>query len=257
MMTNYLLPNVLSTLLLVGLLGAQTAHADAHLPADPAISTDFLMGQFDPAKRSDFSKISTRYASRNGMYMQSTAYDAFKAMHRDAELAGVKLVIQSAARNFYQQKAIWEGKWDGKRSVGDIRNIQKAIKDPMLRARKILEYSSMPGSSRHHWGTDIDLNAFNNSYFASGTGKRVYDWLVQNAPRYGFCQPYTAKSELRPTGYNEEKWHWSFRPLSQQYTAQSRLRIYDAMFRGFRGSETAQGIGIVENYVLGINPVCR
>ena len=38
------------------------------------------------------------------------------------------------------------------------------------------------------------------------------DWLVQNGASYGFCQPYTAG---RCAGYNEEKWHWSYMPLSE------------------------------------------
>ncbi|NJK84501.1 MAG: M15 family metallopeptidase [Saprospiraceae bacterium] len=44
--------------------------------------------------------------------------------------------------------------------------------NPQERALKILKYSSMPGTSRHHWGTDIDLNSFSNSYFEQGEGKK-------------------------------------------------------------------------------------
>lgn len=224
---------------------------------DPQLSESFLMGKYSASKNGNFVRISSKYASRSGMYMQRLPYDAFKAMYKDAKNSGVNLKIISATRSFYHQKSIWEGKWDGKRKVGGIKNIKRSIKDPIARARKILEYSSMPGSSRHHWGTDIDLNAFNNRYFESGKGKKTYDWLVNNAPRYGFCQPYTQKSNARPTGYNEEKWHWSFRPLSKHYTEQAQIRLFDEKFGGFRGSNTAAHIGILKNYVLGINPYCR
>ena len=224
---------------------------------DHALSERFLMGKYSASKHGDFVKISSKYASRSGMYMQRLPYDAFQAMHRDAKNSGVNLKIISATRSFYHQKSIWEGKWNGKRAVGGIKNIKRSIQDPVKRAKKILEYSSMPGSSRHHWGTDIDLNAFNNSYFSSGQGKKTYSWLVKNAPRYGFCQPYTPKSGERPTGYNEEKWHWSFRPLSKHYTEQAQIRLFDSKFSGFRGSNTAAQIGILKNYVLGINPYCR
>jgi len=74
------------------------------------------------------------------------------------------------------------------------------------------------GTSRHHWGTDIDLNSFNNKYFESGKGKKIYDWLTSNASSFGFCQPYTPKGDHRPHGYNEEKWHWSYQPVSQDIT---------------------------------------
>lgn len=220
-------------------------------------SERFLLGKFTVSRQAGFVKISKKYASRSGMYMQSLAYDAFRAMYRDAKTKGINLKILSATRNFAHQKSIWEAKWTGKRQVGGVRNIHRVVKEPVARARKILEYSSMPGSSRHHWGTDIDLNAFNNHYFATGIGKKTYNWLVNNAPRYGFCQPYTAKSAQRPFGYNEEKWHWSFQPLSQYYTEQAELRLSDTKFRGFKGSETAARIGVLKHYVLGINADCR
>ncbi|RVU84248.1 D-alanyl-D-alanine carboxypeptidase family protein [Leucothrix sargassi] len=223
---------------------------------DSSISDSFLMGKYSASKRSDFVKISTRHASRAGMYLQRLPYDAFKAMYNDAKNSGVTLKIISATRSFYHQKSIWEAKWTGKRRVGDIRNITRTIKNHEQRAVKILEYSSMPGSSRHHWGTDIDLNSFTNSYFASGQGKKTYDWLVQNAPRYGFCQPYTAKGKDRTSGYNEEKWHWSFQPLAGHYTQQAKLRLSDSNFTGFAGASTATRIGIINKYVLGINPRC-
>ena len=156
---------------------------DFTISPETIVSDGFLMGRFSASKRNDFIRIEKRFASRAGMYMQKLPYDAFKAMHSDAKQSGINLKILSAARSFYHQKSIWEAKWNGKRKVGGIRNIKRSIKDPVRRAQKILEYSSMPGSSRHHWGTDIDLNAFNNRDFEAGAGKRVYQWLVKNAPR--------------------------------------------------------------------------
>ena len=230
--------------------------SDVTFNPEAAVSDRFLMGQFSASKRNDFVRINKRYASRSGMYLQKLPYDAFKAMHAEAKQSGITLKILSASRSFYHQKSIWEAKWNGKRRVGGIRNIKRTIKDPIKRAQKILEYSSMPGSSRHHWGTEVDLNAFNNSYFQKGQGKKVYNWLVKNAPRYGFCQPYTQKNASRPHGYNEEKWHWSFKPLAANYTRQAQLRLNDNIFNGFDGSKTATRIGIINRYVLGIHANC-
>ena len=255
--------NLVSKIALLLLGAVTTFHSPlrANTPSlsiDPAtvVSDRFLMGQFSASKRNDFVRISKRYASRKGMYLQKLPYDAFKAMHTDAKLNGINLQILSASRSFYHQKSIWEAKWNGKRRVGGIRNITRTIKNPTKRAQKILEYSSMPGSSRHHWGTEIDLNSFSNSYFERGQGKRTYDWLVANAPRYGFCQPYTRKDANRPNGYNEEKWHWSFKPLAASYTQQARHRLTDDIFKGFDGANTARRIGIINRYVLGIHAHC-
>jgi len=200
-------------------LSANTAGTQVEVDPHTIVSDGFLMGKFNADERKYFVRINKRYASRDGMYMQKLPYDAFRAMHAEAKKEGISLKILSALRSFGHQKSIWEAKWNGKRRVGSIRNIKRSIKDPIKRAFKILEYSSMPGSSRHHWGTDIDLNDFTNRYFEQGYGKKVYAWLVKNAPRYGFCQT-------------------------------------DNIFTGFRGSNTATRIGIIDRYVLGIHPNC-
>jgi len=223
---------------------------------DSSITLDFLMGKFKPETHSDFVKIEKKYASRAGMFLHKKTYDAFKKMHSAAKADGINLTIRSATRNFQSQKGIWEAKWTGQRKVENGQDVSKTIPDPKLRALKILEYSSMPSTSRHHWGTDIDINAFTNEYFSKGKGKKEYDWLVANAASFGFCQPYTPKGSERPNGYNEEKWHWSYLPLSKPLIDQAKLRFKNEMVKGFKGAETAAQIDVVNNYVLGINQEC-
>ena len=215
----------------------------------------YLMGKFDPAKHASFVKIEPPYADNNERYLRKDTYEAFKKMHEAAQKDGIKLTIISATRNFESQKGIWEAKWNGQRLVGD-ENISQTIPDPRQRALKILEYSSMPGSSRHHWGTDVDLNELNDAHFQSGVGKKTYQWLRAHAAEYGFCQPYSPKGADRPAGYNEEKWHWSYMPVAKKLTALAAQQLKDNMIDGFKGSETAKSIGIVEKYVLGINQEC-
>jgi LAS superfamily LD-carboxypeptidase LdcB len=114
----------------------------------------------------------------------------------------------------------------------------------------------MPGTSRHHWGTDIDLNALEDEWFLEGEGKRIYDWLRNNAGRFGFCQTYTVKDADRPNGYEEEKWHWTYAPVSKLILQSARLVMTNQNLNGFEGSETASEIEVLENYVLGIHPDC-
>ncbi|MCB9315621.1 MAG: M15 family metallopeptidase [Lewinellaceae bacterium] len=213
---------------------------------DPAADTQrhFLLGKFDPAEHPDFVTIAQPYANRPGLLMQREAYAAFKKMADAARKDGVKLTIISATRTFDYQKNIWEKKWS---------NLQTQVKESKDRALKILEYSAMPGTSRHHWGTDIDLNDLNNASFKSGGSQaRMYAWMQKHASDYGFCQPYTAKDEQRPTGYNEERWHWSYRPIADKLLQQYEFSVTDAMITGFLGAENARSIGIVQNYVLGV-----
>jgi hypothetical protein len=99
------------------------------------------------------------------------------------------------------------------------------------------------------------MNSFNNSYFEEGPGLREYQWLTLHAGKYGFCQPYTSKAEGR-TGYEEEKWHWTYLPVSSYLTQYYAENLSDDMLEGFMGAESAGRIGIKEHYVQGISPDC-
>lgn len=218
--------------------------------------TQYLMGQFDPAGHPDFVQVPARYADREGLLLRKDTYEAFLAMYEAAQADGISLVIRSATRNFNYQKGIWERKWTGQQQLSSGENAAQAFPDHRERALEILKYSSMPGTSRHHWGTDIDLNAFNNRYFEEGKGQKIYAWLTANAPAFGFCQPYSPKGPERPNGYNEEKWHWSYLPVAQPLTALARAELQDGMISGFEGATTATDIQVVDNYVLGISDLC-
>lgn len=213
--------------------------------AAPTVDRNYLLGKFDPASNPDFTVVGAPYTDKPGMYLRKEAFEAFQNMWKAARKDGITLKIISATRTFEQQKAIWEGKWA---------RFAAEAPAPRDRALKILEFSSMPGSSRHHWGTDMDLNDLNNPSFESGGRyEQVYLWLVAHAHEYGFCQPYTAG---RPAGYHEEKWHWSYLPLSGPLLESYRSTLSEADIQGFPGAETAKELGIVQHYVLGINMDC-
>ncbi len=235
--------------------GGKNSAAENPFDSTYLFSTDYLMGKFDPAKQPEFKRFGLPYADKDGYYLHRLAFEAFAKMYEAARQDGITLTIISATRPFIRQKNIWEAKWTGKRPV-EGKNLAKAIKDPQKRALAILRYSSMPGTSRHHWGTDIDLNALENSYFEKGEGLKVYQWLQEHAAQYGFCQVYTAKGPERPHGYEEEKWHWSYLPLARKLTTLAKAKLKDEDISGFLGAETATEIGIVEKYVLGVNPAC-
>jgi LAS superfamily LD-carboxypeptidase LdcB len=215
------------------------------------LNIDYLTGKFEPSTQEGFIKIETAYSDGSEMWIRKDAYEAFLKMHEAAKKDGIHLKIISAARNFNRQKQIWEAKWTGARLV-EGKDLSKAIPEAGKRAYKILEYSSMPGTSRHHWGTDIDLNNLEPSWFKSGEGAKIYAWLSTHAADYGFCQPYTKKGESRPHGYNEEHWHWSYQPVASKLTEFARQNLKNEMISGFKGSEAATEIDVVGKYVLGI-----
>ncbi|MFZ9942115.1 MAG: M15 family metallopeptidase [Bacteroidia bacterium] len=219
---------------------------------------DVLTGRIRYAEHPEyFVKVDAQYCTQ-AMYMHTEAYQAFKKMHAAAKKDGVQLTIISAARNFESQKGIWERKWEA-----------NAGKDSVSRAKQILQYSSMPMSSRHHWGTDIDLNSLDNDYFKSGKGKKEYEWLVQNGPKFKFCQVYTENendkmcvdndtgNKVRREGYRLEKWHWSYMPVSSKLFENYNALVNHSMIKGFKGSELASRLKIKEHFVGGIADTCK
>lgn len=232
--------------------GINQTHLARHESLVDTAKIHYITGRFNPEKHADFKVIPVQYTDRSGLYLRKEALEAFIKMYLAAKKDGITLKIISATRNFVAQKRIWEEKWTGQRPVTGTANILQ-IKDPVKRAELILLYSSMPGTSRHHWGTDVDLNALNNEYFSTGAGLKTYLWLLTHASEFGFCQPYTAGREI---GYQEEKWHWSYLPVSAELTAYAAQHLHDQDIAGFLGAEVAPKIQVVGKYVLGINPNC-
>src|SRR3954471_13327081 len=96
--------------------------------------------------------------------------DLRAALHRDvlapflelkaaAADAGIDLAIASAFRDFGAQLRIWNMKYRGERPLydpaGNVRDHAVLDADQLVSA--ILCWSALPGASRHHWGTDIDV----------------------------------------------------------------------------------------------------
>lgn len=217
---------------------------------------NYLTGKFDPKNHPDFDTIPLKYTDQEGRYLRKDVLEAFVKMFDAALLENIKLKIKSATRNFTSQKTIWENKWTGKTLIENKLNAATEIKDDVERAKKILEYSSMPGTSRHHWGTDIDLNAFENEWFETGEGLEIYNWLKQHAHEYGFCQPYTAIGSDRESGFFLEKWHWTYVPISSKLTILAEKNLTNKHITGFLGDKTAEQLEIVKNYVLAVSPAC-
>ena len=244
--------------LILWMVGCQnkSQHIEIMVPVEKIDSAkiEYIMGHFEPSEHEDFVLIPTEYASREGLYLRKETLLDYIRMHNHAAVDGISFTIRSATRNFEYQKGIWERKWTGQTILSDGTSAAE-IEAEAERASKILLYSSMPGTSRHHWGTDIDLNSFDNSYFETGQGLLEYQWLLEHASEYGFCQSYTDKSGGR-TGYEEEKWHWTYTPIITELTVYAQQFLKDDMIKGFMGAETAPDIAVVKNYVLGIDQNC-
>jgi len=157
--------------------------------------------------------------------LHRSALAAFLAMRRAATADGLDLAAQSSFRDFQRQLAIWNGKFSGSRPMNDAagQRIDAFALDPAARIDAILMWSALPGASRHHWGTDLDLidrNATAAEYrprlipeeFApAGPYARLGAWLDANAARFGFFRPFRGVL----SGVQPEPWHYSFAPVAE------------------------------------------
>ncbi|MBT7444721.1 MAG: hypothetical protein HN790_12235 [Methylococcales bacterium] len=122
------------------------------------------------------------------------------------------------------------------------------------RQREILQASSAPGISRHHWGTDFDIVSLNSKAWQKKHLKE-YRWLQKNAAKYGFIQVYTAGR--KGEGYFEERWHWSYFPVAQallDYAKTHEKKIDKALNAQWKGAEKYQYIQKQwQSYVFNVN----
>ncbi|MBO5700682.1 MAG: M15 family metallopeptidase [Bacteroidales bacterium] len=210
-----------------------------------APTKEFLLGKTHFEQDTNFMQIPSAYTVlRNpNNFIQKRTFEAYLKMWKAAKADGIRLVATSASRNFWVQRYIWEQKWR-----------KTTAHQGAARAKYILQYNSMCGTSRHHWGTELDFNSPKLEYWNSVEGKKVYQWLCENAHKYGFYQPYTKKGGEggRETGYNEEKWHWSYFPLANVYVEKYRELIKEEDLKGFLGEKHVSDLNIIEHYVFGV-----
>jgi LAS superfamily LD-carboxypeptidase LdcB len=190
--------------------------------------------------------------------LQPPASKSYEAMKKEARKKGIQLHITSAYRSYERQLLIWNGKYD--------RYSTKGLKGLEL-IKKITEFSAMPGTSRHHWGTDADVfdlsvkqpkNPLSPNHYVSneGTYNKLYEWMSKNANRFDFYEAYTNDSAR--SGYEFEPWHYSYQPLAVDYLASYNklVRLKDTQTVELKGKKLIDETFFkqyIADYVNGIN----
>jgi LAS superfamily LD-carboxypeptidase LdcB len=150
---------------------------------------------------------------------------AARALRDAARADGIELTIVSSFRDFDRQLKIWNAKFAGQRPLLDRAGqpLARAALDSGEAVEAILIWSALPGASRHHWGTDLDVIdratvgadyrplLVPSEFEAAGPFARLNAWLGENMARFGFFRPYTTDRG----GVQPEPWHLSFAPLAQ------------------------------------------
>ncbi len=162
-----------------------------------------------------------------GQYLLPQTIDALTQLQADASQEGFALTVASGFRSFARQLTIWNGKACGQRRVNDAQGRpleRSAVKDNWAWAQAILRWSALPGCSRHHWGTDIDI--YDASRLPEGQAlaltveeahtlfAELHRWLderIRVGKSYGFYRPYA----IDRGGIAPEPWHLSFAPIAK------------------------------------------
>ena len=162
-----------------------------------------------------------------GALMHERAAEAFNTLQVRANDAGFQLSVASSYRSYERQLAIFNGKWCGERPVLDDTDRTLVRQDYSAEEwlHLILRFSALPGTSRHHWGTDIDifdptripsgesLQLVPSEYRVGGIFEDLTQWLdelIAANDCEGFFRPY----DQDRGGVAEEPWHLSYEPVA-------------------------------------------
>ena len=152
------------------------------------------------------------------------AVAAFLSMRDAAAAEGIDLVARSSFRDFDTQVTIWNRKWNGERPLYDRKGqlLDRASLSDNAAVDAILYWSAIPGGSRHHWGSDVDVidavavpkdyevQLVPGEYATDGIFANLTRWLDANMKRFGFFRPYRTDRG----GVSPEPWHLSYAPVS-------------------------------------------
>ncbi len=195
--------------------GQAPSEADALLRR--SVTNTFLSGQAtaaDVALRDTVTAIvSRRFEDMNAFY-RTWWNGQTRAVRRRLPRA---LTERSHTRDFPTQAGIVTGQLSGRLTA------TSADADIEREILRVMQTRSLPGFSRHHWGTEIDVLSAERSLWNATTGdyREIIPFLQQHARTFGFFHPYTGGYTGQPgfpdpsaRHYLEEPWHLSYWQLA-------------------------------------------
>ncbi len=160
-----------------------------------------------------------------GFQLHGEIISDFQKLTNAAKKDNIHIGVVSAYRSFERQQLIWNNKFNGIRPVYDEHSqlVDLSSLTTLERCHAIMKYSALPGASRHHFGSDLDIFDTNTvasdynvqlmpfEYQDDGPFSLLNEWLYENAQRFGFFRPY--QHDLG--GIAVEPWHISHIEIGQ------------------------------------------
>jgi len=182
------------------------------------------MALLNPEQLTGRSRAHVRESRELQCTLHPDAARAFTALREAAQAAGLEPAAASGFRDFERQLTIWNDKYHGRRPLLDR---QGEPLDPHVMTASqivpaILQWSALPGASRHHWGTEIDVidraalgegqqpRLVPAEYAGDGIFAPLERWLAEHAESFGFFRPY----DRDRGGVQPEPWHLSYAPIA-------------------------------------------
>ncbi|UXN33935.1 M15 family metallopeptidase [Avibacterium paragallinarum] len=161
-------------------------------------------------------------------FLEANALKAFQGLQQSAVKNGFNLQPASSFRDFQRQQMIWNDKFAGKRKVHNDEGqaLDLSCCSDWEKCQAILRWSALPGGSRHHWGTEVDifdpdllpadqkLQLEPWEYGEKGYFFELSEWLKENVQKFDFYFPFFQMPERLKIG--TEPWHLSYFPVAEQ-----------------------------------------
>ncbi|HEX6315449.1 MAG TPA: M15 family metallopeptidase [Gemmatimonadaceae bacterium] len=193
----------------------------------------YLSGTVIPANvvgQDESHLCSVEDAAELGVSVHRDIVEPFHELREQAAASGFDVAILSGFRNFDRQLSIWNRKAAGELPVldSDARPLEITRLSDVELAFAILRWSALPGASRHHWGTDLDvydaaarpvgyeIELLPSEYDGEGMFSPISQWLderIASGTSLGFFRPY----DQDRGGIAPERWHLSYAPCARRF----------------------------------------
>ena len=185
----------------------------------------------------------------NTIKLQPEVFRQFKKMQKEALKSGIKIQIVSGYRSYQRQLYIWNNKYNKFALEGFT---------PKEIFQKIINYTTIPGTSRHHWGTEMDIIdakvkmplklLVETNYAKNGVYNPLKKWMDANSEKFGFFLVYD--NSINRKGFKYEPWHYSYKkrakPMFKQFL---KLNIIKSIKNKNLKGNQLMTFNFVHNYV--------
>lgn len=132
----------------------------------------------------------------NGQKVDSRIYPELQEMFDTARAEGYGLFVAEGYRPREKQQRLLDEKIEAYKSEGYSESESRRLAE---------QWVAVPGTSEHELGIAVDINADTSK----SSSDEVYNWLAENAHKYGFIKRYPSdKTDI--TGIINEPWHYRY-----------------------------------------------